>query len=69
MDYNDLRYSNGLRKLDYCVGCGEDKEKGLVVCWECFSHRENSLKSFIGSVYEWLVSIGKIDGVVNIKKV
>ena len=69
MDYKDKEYENGLRKLGYCVGCGEDKEKGLVVCWECFKARENPLKSFIGSVYEWLVSIGKIDGIVGIKKV
>ncbi len=64
-----MEYENGLRKLNYCAGCGKSKDNGNIVCWDCFKYRVNPLKDFTGSVYEWLIGIGKIDGIIGIKKV
>lgn len=61
----DMEYEKGLRKLDYCVGCGDSKEIGLSVCWKCFKYRENPLKWFNGSVCEWLESIDQVAGSIN----
>ena len=45
------------RKSNYCV-CGQAKEQGSVVCWDCFKRKgELSLKWFDGSYVEWLEAI------------
>lgn len=44
-----------------CRGCGENKEKGLVVCWECFKYREDTvpLKYSNLDFAEWLKLLHK----------
>lgn len=39
-----------------CVGCDNNKEPGLTVCWNCFKYRTDviPLKEFWGNVWEWL---------------
>lgn len=40
----------------YCRGCGENKDLGLVVCWNCFKYRTDvkPLKYYSGDLSEWL---------------
>ena len=45
------------RQLKTCPACGKPKNKGLIVCWHCFKHRDNSLKYSGLSFENWLNSI------------
>lgn len=44
------------RKSLYCGGCGESKQMGLVVCWDCFKYDgdRKAYKYFEGTFEEWL---------------
>jgi hypothetical protein len=37
-----------------CPNCGEEKQKGLVVCWNCFKYTENNYKNSGLSFEEWI---------------
>lgn len=39
-----------------CKGCGEPKDVGMIVCWECFKYRTDitSLKYYEGTFAGWL---------------
>ena len=51
------------RESTVCLGCGEDKSVGLVVCWGCFKYRRDTLplKPFVeqghGTLADWLLSL------------
>ena len=45
------------RDLLYCLGCGKSKDKGLVVCWDCFKYRQLPFKYHTGTLSEWLQAI------------
>lgn len=32
-----------LRAMPTCVGCGRDKDRGLVCCWTCFKYKKPEL--------------------------
>ncbi len=44
------------RQVSFCLGCGQHKQPGLVVCWDCFKYREDRtpLKYFGGSFADWV---------------
>lgn len=44
------------RDMTFCMGCGEGKAVGLVVCWHCFKYREDitPFKYFPGSFADWI---------------
>ena len=44
------------RLSDQCPGCGTEKQVPLVVCWDCFTSGPAPLKSFSGTLAEWLIS-------------
>lgn len=39
-----------------CLGCGIEKNKGLVLCWNCYKYRSDitPFKNFKGTIQEWL---------------
>jgi len=47
------------RNLDICVGCGEPKSIGCIVCWECFKYRQDVVpyKYANKTLAEWLQTI------------
>lgn len=40
-----------------CRGCGKDKGKGTIVCWDCFKYVKKQYKYFEGSFKEWLEQV------------
>jgi hypothetical protein len=42
-----------------CRGCNGEKETGLIVCWACFTYREDIVpfKDFDGTLSLWLQSV------------
>jgi len=44
------------REKTTCIGCGNSKQVGLVVCWTCFKQNgiRPAYKYFNGSLQEWL---------------
>ena len=45
------------RESTKCLGCGETKEFGLVVCWDCFKYRNDAFKYSKKSLDNWLKSL------------
>lgn len=45
-----------IRDAENCLGCGKDKPKGCMVCWDCFKYRKDitPFKYFDGSLADWL---------------
>jgi hypothetical protein len=41
------------RGMVTCVGCGKEKDPGLLVCWGCFKHREGNLNDSGLSFEAW----------------
>ena len=39
-----------------CRGCRGEKETGLIVCWSCFTYRDDIVpfKYFDGTLSQWL---------------
>lgn len=44
------------REKTVCIGCGQPKQQGLVVCWGCFKGGTLPFKDFQGSIADWLTS-------------
>lgn len=44
-----------IRHSDMCAGCGNTKQIGAVVCWECWSRPEGGLKWWGGTLADWLL--------------
>jgi len=42
------------RTIITCPACGGPKSKGLIVCWSCFKHCEQSLQNTELPFIEWL---------------
>lgn len=42
------------REQTTCVHCGDDKSKGLILCWNCFKYIDNAFKYSELSFDEWL---------------
>ena len=44
------------RTETFCRGCGGGKSVGLIVCWTCFSYREDAVpfREFRGTLLQWL---------------
>ena len=44
------------RTETYCRGCGGAKSIGLIVCWPCFSYRDDAVpfREFHGTLSQWL---------------
>lgn len=38
-----------------CLGCGQPKQKGLVVCWHCFKYTAAKVpfKNYYGDIKQW----------------
>jgi len=53
---------NELRRQTVCSGCGQSKDVGCVVCWNCFKYRQDvtPLKYFDGGVEEWLEMVKEV---------
>jgi len=58
---DDIAFSDLARDLELCPGCGEPKQSGCIVCWDCFKYRTDKtpLKYFEGQdwnnpLQEWL---------------
>jgi len=51
-----------LRDSETCEGCGSRKDKGTVVCWDCFKYRTDvtPLKYFQGSLTGWFKYINQV---------
>ena len=47
------------RESETCCGCGSRKDKGLVVCWECFKRVDIPFKTFNGTLAQWVDVINK----------
>lgn len=45
------------RTVETCIACGEHKQLGLVVCWDCFKYRDNGFKYSNLSLEDWLKEI------------
>lgn len=41
-----------------CLGCGQHKDKGLVVCWNCFKYTLNKIpfKDYYGDIKQWALT-------------
>ena len=42
-----------------CRGCNGEKGTGLIVCWPCFTYREDTVpfKDFDGTLSQWLQTV------------
>lgn len=51
-----------IREEIICRGCGGKKDKGLIVCWNCFKYKKDIIpfKYFEGDFREWLKMVKKI---------
>lgn len=45
---------DGEREKTVCIGCGEPKDKGLIVCWSCFKYVDNPFKESSLPLKEWV---------------
>lgn len=45
-----------VRKTKYCLGCGQEKGYGTIVCWECFKQGHFPFKTYDGTFAQWLES-------------
>lgn len=43
------------RDSSHCLGCGQPKDKGLVVCWHCFKYTGVKIpfKNYYGDIKQW----------------
>lgn len=46
------------RESDICIACGDRKDVGNVVCWDCFKYRDNAWKYSELELIDWLKEIG-----------
>lgn len=51
---HETRVETKARQLDVCPGCGEPKQVGCIVCWNCFKYVPNPFKYANMSLTEWL---------------
>lgn len=45
------------RKLTSCIACGDEKDLGLVVCWNCYKYIDNPYKTSNLDFEEWLKTV------------
>lgn len=59
---NNTQFEDLQKDKTTCLGCGNNKSLGLVVCWNCFKYRSDitPLKYYNGSFQEWLDTIPHI---------
>jgi len=56
----NINDDNYLRKAEMCIGCGQEKQIGCVVCWGCFKSGDNPFKWFNGTISEWVKTMRSI---------
>jgi len=47
------------RQMNTCPACGKEKEKGLIVCWDCFKYRINAFKYSKLDLSDWLEELNE----------
>ena len=52
-----IKKEEEIREAKKCIGCDKEKQKGCIVCWNCFKYIDNPFKYFKGSLSEWLETI------------
>jgi hypothetical protein len=58
MTEREEKYEDKHREATTCAGCGEEKQRGLVVCWDCFKYRPNAYKYSSLALAPWLRAYG-----------
>jgi hypothetical protein len=48
------KWEEKARPISFCLGCGNNKDQGTIVCWNCFKHSEDCLKESGKSFRLWL---------------
>lgn len=61
------------RASTVCVGCGGTKDIGLVVCWNCYSHRKDVtplkwFQGFDGDFQDWQQMVNNQAGKITSEK-
>jgi len=55
----DYKQEEIARKSEICPACNKEKNKGLIVCWDCFKYRENPLKYSFLPFAKWIKTINQ----------